>query len=154
MKAWEKLYKEDVLNEAIELAEKVNVIENDGVEIIAKVDGFKVTTYIECNSPAYLSCGCSSKSPCKHEAALVYYLKDHPELYLKSPDFNEIFNLVSRSNLQEFLLDEFKNDPLLEERFLKRFSNRFIDKQYYIDKLDDVFTRGEGKDFKNHGFYD
>lgn len=154
LKAWEKLYNEDDLNEAIDLAEKVSVIENDGVEIIAKVDGFNVTTYIECNSPAYLSCSCSSKFPCKHEAALVYYLKDHPELYLKSQDFDEIFNLVSRSNLQKFLLDEFKNDPMLKERFLKRFSNRFIDKQYYADKLDDVFRRGEGRDFKNHGFHD
>ena len=154
MKAWEKQYEADVLNEAICLAEKVNIIENDGVEFIAKVDGFKVTTYIECKSPAYLSCTCSSKFPCKHEAALVYYLKDHPELYLKDLDFDEVFGLISRNDLQEFLLDEFKDNSELKERFLKRFSKDFIDKEYYSAKLDDVFKRGEGRDFKDHGFHD
>lgn len=154
MKAWEKLYESDVLDEAINLADNVKIISNDGIEIIAPIDGFEVKTYIEYNSPSYLSCNCSSRYSCKHEAALVYYLKNHSDLYLKTPDFDETLNLVSHDDLKEFLLDEFKDNPDLKDKFLKRFSNNFIDKNYYSDKLDDIFKRGEGRDFEYHGFYD
>ena len=154
MKAWEKLYEPDVLDQAIDLAADVKIISNDGVEIIAQVGDYNVTTYIQYNSPSYLSCNCSSRSSCKHEAALVYYLKNHSDLYLKNHDFNEVFGLVSRNDLQDFLLNEFKENPDLKDKFLKRFSTNLIDKKYYSDKLDDVFKRGEGRDFKYHGFHD
>ena len=154
LKAWEKLYEPEVLEEAINLADSVKIISNDGVEIIAEVENHKVKTYIQYNSPSYLSCSCSSRLSCKHEAALVYYLKNHGELYLKNPDFDEVFDLVSQNDLRDFLLNEFKNNHDLKNRFFERFSNSLIDKKFYSDKLDDVFKRGEGKDFKHHGFYD
>lgn len=154
MKAWERLYDSDVLDEAIDLADIVKIISNDGVEIIAQVEGFNVETYIQYKSPSYLSCNCPSRKSCKHEAALVYYLINHPELYLKKPDFDEVFDLVSKNDLKDFLLNEFKDNPDLKDKFFKRFSNNSIDKDYYNKKLDDIFKRGEGRDFKYHGFHD
>lgn len=82
MKAWEKLYKSEDLDEAIDLAEKVSIKCNDGVLIIAQVDDHNVETFIEYGSPSYSSCDCPSRYPCMHEAALTYYLKSHPELDL------------------------------------------------------------------------
>ena len=121
MKAWEKLYEPDVLEEAINLADSVKIISNDGVEIIAEVENYKVKTYIQYNSPSYLSCSCSSRLSCKHEAALVFYLKDHSELYLKNQDFDEVFDLVSQNDLKDFLLNEFKNNSDLKNKFLRGF---------------------------------
>ena len=62
MKAWEKLYKSEDLDEAIELAENVSIKSNDGVQIIAEVEDFRVETYMEFQSPSYPSCNCPSRN--------------------------------------------------------------------------------------------
>ena len=77
MKAWEKLYKPEDLKQAVELAEKVKIKSNDGVEIIAEVEGYRVETYMQFQSPSYASCNCPSKYSCRHEAALIYHIKNH-----------------------------------------------------------------------------
>lgn len=152
MKAWEKLYKSEDLDEAIVLVQKVSVKSNDGFQIIAQVDDYEVETFIEYGSPTYPSCNCTSRYPCRHEAAFTYYLKSHPELYLKGPDFDEVFNMVSEDNLRDFLLAELEQNPSLKDRFLKKFADNTIDKDYYTSKLNNVFKKGEGRDFRYHGF--
>lgn len=154
MKAWEKLYNSEDLDEAIELADKVSIKSNDGVQIIAEVDDCRVETYMQFQSPSYSSCNCPSRRPCKHEAALTYHIKNHLEEYVDKPDFNEIFNLVSNDDLKDFFKKEFKTNPDLKDKFLKRFSDNIIDKEYYTAKLDGVFRKGEGRDFKFHGIHD
>jgi len=154
MKAWEKLYKSEDLDEAIELAEKVSIKSNDGVQIIAEVEDCRVETYMEFQSPSYPSCNCPSRYPCKHEAALTYYIKNHLEEYVDKPDFDEIFNLVSNDDLKDFLKKEFRTNPDLKDKFIKRFSDNTIDKKYYTAKLDTVFKKGEGPDFKLHECHD
>ena len=62
MKAWQKAYDENVLDEALKLADDVKVISNDGVEIIAEVESFNVTTYIQYNSQTHVSCTCSQSA--------------------------------------------------------------------------------------------
>lgn len=154
MKAWEMQYESDVLDEAVGLIDDVAIKSNDGGEIIALVEGHEVATYIEYNSPYYPSCDCDSSRPCRHGAALVYYLERHPELYMKSPDFDEVFDLASPNELKKFLIRQFDSDSELKERFFDEFSGKPIDKKHYTDKLDDVFRRGEGRDFDIHGFHD
>lgn len=154
VKAWEKLYRTEDLNRAIELSESVLIKNNDGVEIIAEVEDYRVETYMEFASPTYPSCNCPSSHPCRHEAALVYHIENHLGNYLENPGFDEVFNIVSHNDLKDFLEDEFKTNHDLKERFQKRFFNNYIDRNYYTDKLDNVFTKGEGSDFDDHGYYD
>ena len=146
MKAWEKLYKSEDLDEAINLAEKVSIKSNDGVLIIAQVDNHKVETFIEYASPSYSSCDCPSRYPCIHEAALTYYLKSHPEIYLESPDFDDILSMASPDDLRDFLLNEFETNP--------DFKDKPVDKDFYNAKLNSIFKKAEGRDFRYHGFHD
>lgn len=154
MKAWQTLYDSDDLDKAIELSQKVSIKSNDGVQIIAQVEDYLVETYMEFKSPSYPSCNCPSTYPCRHEAALVYYIKNHLENFVEDAGFEEVFGLVSPDDLRDFLKEEFETNPDLEDKFLKRFSNNYIDRDYYTDKLDSVFRRGEGRDFKYHEFHD
>ena len=138
LKAWEKLYESEDLDEAIELAEKVIIKSNDGVQIIAQVEDYRVETFMEFQSPSYTSCNCPSSYPCRHEAALTYHIKNHLDDYVVNPDFDEIFDLASHDDLKNFLKEEFETNPDLKDNFLRRFSDKGIDKDYYNDKLDDV----------------
>lgn len=154
MKAWEKPYDVDVLEEAINLVDNVEIIQSDGVEFIAEIESFEVKTYIQYNSPTYTFCNCPKNGYCKHEASLIYYLINHPELYLMELDFNEQLNQVSENNLKKFLLKELESNDELKKKFMNEFQNNIIDKDYYRNKLSDVFKSGEGKDFEYHGIYD
>lgn len=155
MKAWELMYKEEDLKEAKMNFNDVKIIENDGVEIIGKIENFKVTTYIQFNSPSLASCNCPQKTPCKHEAILIYYLENHPELFLTELNFEEIFNLTSDDDLKKFLLNELKKNSDLKNKFLKEFKTKSpINKRYYKNKLKEVFKSGEGKDYQYHEIYD
>ena len=151
LKAWEKMYESSDLDEALMLVDSVSVKSSDGAEIIAQVEDFEVKTIVEYNSPSYLSCSCPSKYPCKHEASLVYYLERHPEMFLKKPNFEEVFDMASMDDLKKFLLTEFEENPDMKKRFISQFA---MDKNYYLNKLGDVFKRGEGRDFQNHGIHD
>lgn len=154
MKAWEKLYRMEDLKQVAELAERVSIKSNDGVRITAQVEGYEVETFMQYASPSYSSCSCHSGYPCRHEAALTYYLKNHPEACRKSQGIDELLNIVGHDDLKEFLENEFGTNPDLRERFIERFSDNSIDRDYYNDKLNKVFRKGEGRDFQYHGFHD
>ena len=154
MKAWEKLYKSEDLDRAVELSQKVSIKSNDGVRIIAEVEDYRVKTYMKFQSPSYHSCNCPSRYPCRHEAALTYHIKNHLDEYVETPNFDEVFSLVSQDDLKDFLKKEFESNPDLKDKFLKRFSDNIIDNDYYTNKLDKIFKKGEGRDFDNHGYHD
>ena len=147
MKAWEMMYDKDVLAEAMKLSEDVKIAENDGVQIIAEIESFKVTTYIQYNSPTHASCNCPKKGSCKHEAALIYYLINHLEIYVQEMDLNEMVKLADENLLKKFLLTELESDK-------EQFQDSPIDKKHYENKLSKVFRTGKGRDFKHHGIYD
>ena len=154
VKAWEKLYSTEDLDEALKIADDVEIRSVCDEQIIARVGDFHLETIMEYGSPSYLSCSCSSSGPCRHEAALVYYILNHPEVYPKKQGFEELFNSVCEDDLKNFLLEEFKTYAELKERFIRHFSSNSINRDYYSDKLSDIFTRGEGRDFKYNGFHD
>ena len=154
MKAWERLYDKEDLKQADELADRVSIKSNDGVQITAQVEGYEVETFIRYASPSYTSCSCPSQYPCRHEAALTYYLKNHPETYLKSQDIDELLNIGCHDDLKDVLMNEFGANPDLKEGVLERFSDNPIGRDYYNDKLNKIFRKGEGRDFQYHGFHD
>ena len=47
-------------------------------------------------------------------------------------------DVLLRDDLKNFLKEEFETNPDLKDNFLRRFSDKGIDKDYYNDKLDDV----------------
>ena len=154
MKAWQKQYSTEELDEALKISGDVKIKSIYDEQIIAGVGDFEVETVIEYGSPSYLSCTCPSRMPCRHEAALVYYIINHPELCSKEQDFDEIFNMVCEDDLKNFLKEEFKANNDLKNRFIKRFSSNSVNRDFYSDKLSDIFKRSEGRDFEYHGFYD
>ncbi|WP_458404848.1 SWIM zinc finger family protein [Methanobrevibacter sp.] len=154
MKAWTQTFDVTDLDEGIELSYNVKIIRNDGNQIIAQIENYEVTTYIQYNNPTDTSCTCSKTQPCKHEAALIYYLINHPELYVKKLDFDKIFNNVDEENLKKFLLSEFESDTELKTRFINQFKDNSINQNYYRNKLEKVFETGEGQYYDQHEIYD
>lgn len=154
MKAWELMYDINDLDEAVDLMDDVKIIRSDGIEFVCEIENFEVKAYIEYGSPSYLSCNCPKMAPCKHCAALVYYLKSRPDLYLREWNFEEIFDAVDENSLKRFLSEEFKTNIELKNKFLNEFRHNSIDKSYYRNKLSEVFKSGEGRDFKHFEFYD
>ncbi|WP_369333252.1 SWIM zinc finger family protein [uncultured Methanobrevibacter sp.] len=52
------------------------------------------------NSPTYASCNCPKKYQCKHEVALIYYLINHSEIYVRELNLNEMVKLQMKTCLK------------------------------------------------------
>lgn len=153
MKAWELMYRKEVLDEGKTLVDDVKIISSDGVEIIGEIEGFEVKTYIEYNSPSYASCSCPQMAPCKHEAAFIYYLEKHQDMCVCEFNLKNLLDSIDSAGLKKFLLEEFERNDDLKNRFINEFTSQ-IDKNYYKNKLSGIFKKGKGRDFEYHGFYE
>lgn len=154
MKAWELMYDKEVLKEGKNIVDDVKIINNDDDEIIGEIEGFEVSTYIEYNSPSYVSCNCSKQMPCKHEASFIYHLEKYSDLFVKKIGLKERLDLIQHKELKKFILNELENNNDFKTRFLEEFKlNSLIDKDYYNNKLSIIFKQGESKDFEYHGIY-
>lgn len=152
MKGWQLSFEEKSLDEAENCEVEITHIE-DG-EIIAKVDDFEVIAPIVFHSPHYVSCNCKSEYTCKHEAALIFYIEKTPELLKGSQSENDLISSIDENQLRDFLKNEMKQNPKLKKAFLDKFGQEsVIDKQYYIDKLNQVFCSGEDRSFADFGIY-
>lgn len=152
MKGWELSFEEKSLDDA-EMCE-VEILHVEEDEIIAKVDDFDVVVPIVFHSPYHVFCSCKSKYPCKHEAALIYYIEKHLELLKSSQSEDDLISSIDENQLRDFLKNEMKQNPKLKKAFLDKFGQEsVIDKQYYIDKLDRVFRSGEDRSFVDFGIY-
>lgn len=152
MKGWQLSFDEESLSRAENCEVKILHVE-DG-EIIAEVDDFEVVAPIVFHSPYHVFCSCKSKYPCKHEAALIYYIEKHSELLKGSQSENDLISSIDENQLRDFLKNEMKQNPKLKTAFLDKFGQEsVIDKQYYIDKLDQVFRSGEDRSFVDFGIY-
>ena len=74
MKGWHLNFDDEILDGAKNCEVEISHVEEG--EIIAKVDGFEVIAPIVFHSPHHVFCNCKSKYPCKHEAALIFYLEE------------------------------------------------------------------------------
>lgn len=152
MKGWYLTFDDESLDGAKNCKVEISHVEEG--EIIAKVDGFEVMAPIVFHSPHYVSCNCKSKYPCKHEAALIYYLEEHPELLNGSQSEADLISSIDEYQLREFLKNEMKRNFQLKKDFLEEFGKEsVIDKQYYVDKLNQVFRSGEDRYFADFGIY-
>ena len=147
---WENQFNKTCLKRAKEI-EVVNV-KKDLKMITANIKGkkFKVKGYIKYNSPYLFFCSCSKKDPCEHEAAVRYYIEEHPELFKRIDESEEILNKIDEDNLKKFVLNEIKTNETFKEKFINKFEDgTFVDEDYYFNKLDSI--AGNGYDY---GFYD
>lgn len=152
MKGWELSFDVKSLDDAQKCEVEILHVENR--EIIAKVDGFEVIAPIAFHSPHHVFCSCKSKYPCKHEAALVYYLEKHAELLKCSQSEVDLISSIDENQLREFLKNQMKQNTMLKKDFLDKFHREsVIDKKYYLDKLNQVFRSGEDKSFVDFGIY-
>ena len=78
MKGWHLTFDRNTLDEAKYCEVEISHVEEG--EIIADVDGFEVVVPIVFHSPYPVFCNCESQYPCKHEAALIFYIEKHPEV--------------------------------------------------------------------------
>lgn len=152
MKGWQLSFDEDSLDGAENC--EVEILHVEDGEIIAKVDGFEVVAPIVFHSPHHVFCSCKSEYTCKHEAALIFYIEKHVELLKGSKSEDDLISSIDENQLRDFLKNEMKQNPKLKKAFLDKFGQEsVIDKQYYIDKLDQVFRSGEDRSFVDFGIY-
>lgn len=152
MKGWQLSFDEDSLDGAENC--EVEILHVEDGEIIAKVDGFEVVAPIVFHSLHHVFCSCKSEYTCKHEAALIFYIEKHVELLKGSKSEDDLISSIDENQLRDFLKNEMKQNPKLKKAFLDKFGQEsVIDKQYYIDKLDQVFRSGEDRSFVDFGIY-
>ncbi len=66
----------------------------------------------------------------------MYYLINHSDDCRKSPSVDELLNMSGHDDLKDFLMNEFGTNPDLKEKFIERFSENPIDRDYYTSKLE------------------
>ena len=153
MNGWELSFDVKSLDDAQKC--EVEILNVEDREIIANVDGFEVIAPIVFHSPHHVFCSCKSKYPCKHEAALINYIEKHAELLKCSQSEDDLISSIDENQLREFLKNQMKQNPKLKKAFLDKFGQEdVIDKEYYLDKLDQVFRSGEDRSFADFGIYD
>ena len=138
----------------LERAKRFEVVDvkNDSKMLTAGIKGkkFKVGVHIKYGSPTSFFCSCSRRGHCEHEAAVLYYIENHPELFTKPDKSEEILNKIDVDNLKSFVLNELRTNETFKEKFLTEFVGKdFVDEDYYFNRLDSITTRGY-----IHGFYD
>lgn len=84
-------------------------------------------------------CNCPYEGNCKHLAATLYFIDDHPELLEKREDILDLILSSSHAELIEFLSEELKSNPELLNKF-KLFKNQDIDPDFYKNKLKNSFS--------------
>ena len=161
MECWKKNFTKKALKDGIKNKNDVSDVTYDGYSIKANVNSFDVELVMQDNVLYDFSCSCSKKSSCAHEAAVLYFFDEFPEILedLTSKEYdvekiskinlNDDFKIVSSKNLKKFLKKEFKKNPKVKYDFIKYFEREpLIDNKEYEKKLRGIITG------KRHGYYD
>ena len=156
MSVWERFYDAETLYKARNEVKIEDVIrKRNHIQVKISNSNYTINVPIRYNSPYNIKCSCDKKNGCEHEAAFRYYLDEHPELLIESVELNSILKDINTDMLKEFLLNEFKQNTLLTNNFLKEFSNnKSVDKKTYKNKLKKILRKGEGADFYLHHIYE
>ncbi len=162
MNCWKNNFNEKTLKQGIKYKNDVENIAYDGYAFNATVKSkFDVELILQDNLLYDMNCNCSKKSSCAHEAGLLYFLEEFPEIledYAEETDFEKISDIdingdlkvISESKLKKFLKKEFRKNPKLKYNFIKHFSSEsLIDTKAYERKLKQILRNG-GKEF---GYY-
>lgn len=162
MNCWKNNFNEKTLNQAIKYKNNIENINYDGYTFRATVKSkFSVELIIQDNLLFDMSCSCAKKSSCTHEAGLLYFLEEFPEILedftnvteadkIIDLDVSDDLKVISDTKLKKFLKKEFKKNPKLKYNFIKQFkSESLIDSKAYEKKLKSILRNG-GKEM---GFY-
>lgn len=166
MKCWKNNFKKTALKQGIKNKDNIKDIGYDGhtfkSTITAKGD-YEVKLIIQDDILFDMSCTCSSKSPCAHEATALYFLEEFPEvledfkgdvLKIKKINVSNDLKVISKDQLVKFIKKEFRKNPKLKYDFIKHFSEEsLIDKKAYEKKLKGILRRGKEPGFSHHGYY-
>ena len=103
---------------------------------------------------SYMTCTCSKKSHCRHQAAVLQYIEDN-NLVEKETEYRKLLKSVDENLLKEYLLEIFYDNPCLKEDFISKFKKEpKIYAAYYFDKLERIIDGARGSDYVNFGYYD
>lgn len=164
MKCWQHNFKDKPLKDGFKQKESVTDLDYDGYAFHAKVKSYDVELILQDNLLFDMTCSCSRKSPCAHEAAALYFLEDFPDILeefnhettekITKISVNDDLKIISDSKLKKFIKKEFKKNPKLKYDFIKFVSEEsLIDKKDFEKKLKKILKRGKARGFASHGFY-
>ena len=157
MNCWKNNFNEKTLKQGIKYKNNVEKISYDSCKFKATINSkFNVELIIQDNILYDLSCSCSKKSSCAHEAGLLYFLEEFPEILedfskdSETENISDDLKVISESKIKKFLKKEFKKNSKLKYNFIKQFKNEsIIDSKAYERKLKGILRNG-GKEF---GYY-
>ncbi|MDO5859877.1 SWIM zinc finger domain-containing protein [Methanobrevibacter sp.] len=141
MKNWKGYFEDKILFRGEDYFESnaVRIMESSPTHIDAQVAGSRIyNVRINMNEVNITSmyCDCpyfQGYDYCKHLAATLYYLDEHPELTEKK-DYTELLSSLSKDELVRFLADEISDNPYLAIK-LELFKNNSADEEYFINRL-------------------
>lgn len=105
----------------------------------AQVDGsrnYNVLITLKNSKITSMFCDCpyfEGYDNCKHLAATLYYLENHPDL-TKPVKYKDLLDSFTKEELVEFLDGELKDNPDLANK-LRLFKNDDVDEDYYVHRL-------------------
>ncbi len=134
---WKNHFQEIILERGENYYKSDRVIEfnHDGDHIDAKVLGYEpynVRINFKNNEIDSMYCDCRYSANCKHQAAVLYYLEDHPQIIRE--DYGSLISAFTHGELVEFLSCELPKNPELANR-MRLLKNFDVDPEYYVDKL-------------------
>ena len=164
MDCWKSNFNKKTLKQGLKYKDKIKNMDYDGYTFKATLNvknEFNIELVLQDHILYDMSCSCSKKSSCAHEAGLLYCLEEFPEIledFTNDTDMEKIsdknidydLKVISDVKLKKFLKKEFKKNPKLKYNFIKQFSSEsLIDSKTYEKKLNSIFRNG-GKEF---GYY-
>ena len=169
MNSWKYLFTKNMLEKADKFKGKIDEVEHTATSIKAVVKStreFNVELLLEEDIFLDVSCSCSAKSLCVHEAIFLKFIDEYPEILedykshynknksLLNEDTENILKNISNTKLNSFLKKEFRQNPKFKYDFIKHFSNTsLIDKKAYEKKLKRIFNNAKAPGFKYDRYY-
>jgi len=170
MNSWKYLFTKSILEKADKFKGKIDDIEHTPTSIKAVVKStreFNVELLLEEDLFLDVSCSCSAKSHCVHEAIFLKFIDEYHEIVddhksyhnkknsLLNEDTENILKNISKTKLNSFIKKEFKQNPKFKYDFIKYFNKTsLIDKKAYEKKLKRIFNNAKGPGFSYDGYYD
>ena len=145
MTDWENYFSNVILERGYDYFEMntVEIINASNKSIDAKVigsDAYDVRISFKNREIKSMYCSCPYYDYCKHQAAVLYYADNHPEIFPKNDGIDKLVKNVSLKDLREFLIEELANDNDLLNRF-KVFTDSATDEAFYEKKLTYCFSK-------------
>ena len=138
---------------------KINIEEDLITADVKTTKTFHVTVSSKDGILQPQTCTCSKKANCVHMAALLTYIEEHSKdfniLSQEDQELKELIDRVDEKSIKNFLLNEIVTNDELKDKFMESYQKgRLIDRQYYIDKLDNIISSAEVGDFHLHETHD